>query len=84
MSKIQAIGKNVLVKRTPPITHKGGLLLPTTEQKNEGTVISIGYDVHEVDIDDIIIFSPYGGTPVKLEDEEFIMIPFDQILGVIL
>ncbi len=86
--KIQAIGKNILIKRTPPQTHKGGLLLPTQEVKNEGVVISVGYEVNELDsrkifIDDIILFSPYSGTPIKLEDEEYLVINYDHVLGVI-
>lgn len=96
MAQIQPLGKRVLVKRTQPKQSKGGILLPDTAQEKpkEGEVIAVGpgkrdehghLDPVTVKVGDRVLFSSYGGTEVKLpnqEDEEFLILSEDDLFGV--
>lgn len=72
---------------------KGGLVLPDTakEKPQQGEVIAVGPGRFEdgqripmeVKVGDRVIFSKYGGTEVKVEGEEFIILSHRDILAVI-
>lgn len=96
MAQIQPLGKRVLVKRTKPAKSKGGILLPDTAQEapKEGEVIAVGpgkrdeqgrLDPVTVKVGDRVLFSSYGGTEVKLpdqEDAEFLILTEEDLFGV--
>ncbi len=84
--KLQPLGDGVLVK---PIIKdevtKGGLVLPDTakEKPQEGEVLAIGPGrisedgkriPLEVAVGDVVIYSKYGGTEVKVDNEELIIL----------
>lgn len=97
MSKIRPLGSRVLIKRTKKATSKGGILLPDSAQEKpkEGTVIAVGEgkvndegknEQLNVQINDRVLFSSYAGTEVKQEnneDNEYIIMNVDDILGVL-
>jgi len=71
----------------------GGIILPETAQQapREGKVIAIGpgklLDNGErqemsVKVDDIVVYTDYGGTEVKVEDEDYLLIDESSILAV--
>ena len=71
---------------------KGGIVLPDTvkEKPQEGEVIAVG-DVRlsedgkrlpmDVKVGDIVIYAKYGGTEIKIEDEEFMILRESDILA---
>lgn len=72
---------------------QGGIVLPESAQKKpqEGTILSVGPgkttdDGNVVPVDvkvgDIVIFAKYGGTEVKLGDDEVLILRADDILAV--
>jgi len=77
------------------VTTKGGIILPDTakEKPQKGKVLSVGtgrildngtrvpLDVRE---GDIIIFSKYGGTEIKIDGEDYLIISERDILGVVI
>ena len=95
MANITPIGQRVLVKRleAESVT-AGGILLPETakEKPQEATVVSLGtggkddngknlgFDVKE---GDTVLISKYGGTDVKVDGEDLIIISEDDIIGII-
>lgn len=92
--KIKPLGNRVLIKRSKPLSAKGGILLPETskEKPKEGEVIAVGpgkYDESgtlkpvELKVGDKVLFSTYAGTEVKLEDEELLILSEDDVLVVI-
>ena len=96
MSKIKPLGNRVLIKRSKAAQTKGGIFLPDSAQEKpkEGVVVSAGpgkvndegkRDVMFVKTGDIVLFSSYAGTEVKQsnEDEEYIIMSEDDILGVL-
>lgn len=94
MAKIKPLGNRVLVQRSKAQTSKGGILLPDSAQERprEGTVLAAGpgkcnengqLEPISVKIGDRILFSSYSGTEVKQDDEEYLILSEDDILGIL-
>jgi len=73
---------------------KGGIVLPDTakERPQEGEVIAVGPGrlldsgktiPMDVKVGDKIIYSKYGGTEVKIDGEEYIILRQDDVLAVL-
>ena len=71
---------------------KGGIVLPDTvkERPQEGKVIAVGPGrksedgnliAMDVKVGDIVIYAKYGGTEIKIEDEELIILRESDILA---
>ncbi len=93
--KIRPLYDRVVVKRVAEQeTVKGGIIIPDTakEKPQEGEVVAVGQGKRtdegkiipmEVKAGDRILFGKYSGSEIKLEDEEYLIIREDEILGVI-
>ncbi len=94
MSSIKPLGDKVLVQpSTGQETTAGGIVLPDTakERPQEGKVIAVGPgrtldngQKSEVGVKegDTVIYSKYGGTEVKLEGTEYLILDESSILAV--
>jgi len=92
---IRPLQDRILVKRVQEEEKtKGGLFIPETakEKPIEGEVIAVGNGkilengtarALDVKVGDRVLFSKYGGTEVKLDGEEHLIMREDDILGVI-
>jgi len=95
MAKIRPLHDRVLVKRIEEEeTRRGGIIIPDTakEKPQEGKVIAVGGGkilengqkvALDVKVGDRILFGKYSGSDVKIEDEEYLILREDDILGVI-
>ena len=94
MKKIKPLGNRVLIQRSKAPATKGGILLPDSAQEKpkEGVVIAVGpgkldetgkLHAMQVHVGDKVLFSAYSGTEVKTDDEEFLIIAEDDLLGVL-
>lgn len=96
MSKIKPLGNRVLIKRSKAVQTKGGIFIPDSAQEKpkEGIVVETGpgkinengtKEALTVKPGDRVLFSSYAGTEVKQqnEDEEYIIMSEDDILGVL-
>lgn len=93
--KIRPLNDRVVVKRLEEETKsKGGIIIPDSakEKPAEGLVISVGKGkvndkgdrtALEVKKGDHVLFSKYGGTEVKLDGEDFLIMREDDILGIV-
>ena len=93
--KIRPLQDRIIVKRVEEEEKtKGGIIIPDTakEKPIEGKVIAVGNGkvledgkVRPLDIKagDIVLFSKYAGTEVKLDDVEHLIMREEDILGVI-
>lgn len=93
--KLRPLHDRILVKRVEEeTTTKGGIIIPDSakEKPAEGKVISVGSgkvgeDGKRMPMDikkgDRILFSKYGGTDVKIDGEEYLIMREDDVLGVI-
>ena len=72
----------------------GGLYIPDTakEKPQKGTVIAVGpgrvtddgkRQPMDVKVGDIILFDKYSGSKIKMDDEEYLIIREEDILGIV-
>jgi chaperonin GroES len=75
-------------------TIKGGIIIPDTakEKPQEGEVIAVGGGKKteegkviplDVKAGDRILFGKYSGTEIKIDEEEYLIIREDEVLGII-
>jgi chaperonin GroES len=93
--KIRPLHDRVIVKRTEEEEKtKGGIIIPDTakEKPAEGKIVAVGEGrikkdgtkiPLEVKAGDRVLFSKYGGTEVKIDGEEHLMMREDDILAII-
>jgi chaperonin GroES len=80
------LGDRVFVKfleemeRTP-----GGIYIPEAakEKPQKGRVEGVGKDVEEVKVGDTILFDKYSGSKVKIDDQDYLIVKEEEILGII-
>ena len=93
--KIRPLQDRILVQ---PIkekdVRKGGIIIPDSakEKPIEGRVKAIGAgkvgdDGKRVKLDvkvgDKVLYSKYGGTEIKIDDEDFLLMREDDVLGIV-
>ena len=93
--KIRPLNDRILVKRLEGEEKTaGGIIIPDSakEKPAEGEVVAVGPGklneagarvAMDVAVGDRVLFSKYGGTEVKLDGEDFLIMREDDILGVI-
>ena len=94
-TSITPLGDKVLVKRLEAEEKTaGGLVLPDSakEKPKEGKIISVGSGKllddgkrgeFQVKKGDRVLFASYAGTEVKVNGEEYILMPEEDILAVV-
>ena len=91
--KLQPLADRVVVKPSEreDVT-KGGIVLPDTvkEKPQEGKVVAVGKGrvsddgkriPMDVKVGDIVVYAKYGGTEIKIEDEELVILRESDILA---
>lgn len=93
--KIRPLNDRVLVKRLEEDeTTKGGIIIPDSakEKPAEGEVVAVGHGklndkgervALELKAGDRVLFSKYGGTDVKMDGDEYLIMREDDILAVV-
>jgi chaperonin GroES len=91
--KIKPLADRIVVR---PIERegmtKGGIVLPDTvkEKPQEGEVVAVGPGrlgedgkrlAMEVKVGDIVIYTKYGGTEIRIDDEELMVLRESDILA---
>ncbi|MEO5345485.1 MAG: co-chaperone GroES [Magnetococcus sp. YQC-9] len=91
----QPLHDRILVKRVEPLEKTaGGIILPDTakEKPLQGEVVAVGKGALrddgsvralEVQVGDRVLFGKYGGTDVKLQGEEYLIVREIDIMGII-
>ena len=93
--KVKPLHDRIVIKRVEEKeTIKGGIIIPDTakEKPQEGEVIAAGTGKKteegkviplDVKAGDRILFGKYSGTEIKIDNEEFLIIREDEVLGII-
>ncbi len=93
--KIRPLNDRILVQRLEEEeTTKGGIIIPDSakEKPAEGKVVAVGKGrlsdkgervAMEVKAGDVVLFSKYGGTDVKLDGVEYLIMREDDVLGIV-
>ena len=93
-SNIQPLGQRVLVKRVEAEeVASGGIIIPDTakEKPQEAKVVALGTGKNDegkvidfsVKAGDVVLISKYGGTDVKVDGEEHLIVNESDILGIV-
>ncbi len=93
--KIQPLGDRLIVKAVEPKeVKKGGIIIPETakEKPQEGDVIAVGKGKiaddgklvpMEVKAGDRVLYGKYSGTEIKINDEEYLIMREEDVLGIV-
>lgn len=93
--KFTPLHDRILVRRIEQEdTTRGGIVIPDTakDKPQEGKVIAVGKGkvneegkVRPLDVKegDRILFAKYAGSEIKLNDEEFLIMREDEVLGIL-
>jgi chaperonin GroES len=93
--KVRPLHDRILIKRIEEKESiKGGIIIPDSakEKPQEGEVIAVGNGKRnedgklvplDVKAGDRILFGKYSGTEIKLDDQEFLIVREDEVLGVL-
>ena len=94
--QIKPLHDRILIKRTNPEKEeiRGEILIPDTakEKPQKGEVVAVGegkvLDNGEkmsmsVKVGDRVLFARYAGSDVKIEDEEYLIMREDEVLGIL-
>jgi len=92
---VRPLHDRLLIKRIEEKeTVKGGIIIPDTdkEKPQEGEVIAVGNGKKteegkivplDVKAGDRILFGKYSGTEIKLDEQEYLILREDEVLGVL-
>ncbi|MGD0921650.1 MAG: co-chaperone GroES [Terriglobia bacterium] len=92
---VRPLHDRILIKRIEEKeTVKGGIIIPDTakEKPQEAEVVAVGNGKRteegkviplDVKKGDRILFGKYSGTEIKIEDEEYLIIREEEVLGVL-
>ncbi len=92
---VRPLHDRILIKRIEEKeTVKGGIIIPDSakEKPQEGEVIAVGNgkkteDGKVIPLDvkagDRILFGKYSGTEIKMDEQEYLILREDEVLGVI-
>ena len=95
MKKFRPLHDRILVKRLETKeAKKGGIIIPDTakEKPQEAEVIALGpgkltkdgkLQPISVKVGDKILFGKYSGNEVKLDDEEYLIMREEDVLGIL-
>lgn len=94
MTKLKPLGNRIVVKRSKTQTSKGGILLPDSAQEKprEGEVIAVGPGKRNEDgqieplsikLNDRVLFGAYSGTEFNQDNQEYLILSEDDVLGIL-
>ena len=91
---LKPLGDKLIVKRLEAENKtKGGIIIPDTakEKPAEGKVIAVGEGAYDnngkllpmkVKAGDVVLFAKWGGTEIKIEGEDYIIMKESDVLAV--
>jgi chaperonin GroES len=94
-TKLRPLHDRILIKRIEEEeVRRGGIIIPDTakEKPQEGKVIAVGTgkvgeDGKRIPLDvkagDRILFGKYSGSEVKIDDEEYLILREEDVLGIL-
>jgi chaperonin GroES len=93
--RVRPLHDRILIKRIEEKeTVKGGIIIPDTakEKPQEGEVIAVGNGKKteegkliplDVKAGDRILFGKYSGTEIKIDEQEYLIVREEEVLGVL-
>ncbi len=95
LGKIRPLHDRIVVERVEEESvTKGGILIPDTakEKPVKGKVVAVGNGVRDKDgkvialdvkVGDLVLFAKWGGTEVKIDNQEYLVMKESDVLAVV-
>lgn len=83
---IKPLGKRVIIKRFEAEEKTAsGIVIPTQakEKPQMAEVVATNEEVDDLKIGDKVLFKKFGGTDIKIDGEELIVVDAEDILAII-
>lgn len=82
---IKAVKDKIVVELMRAERTKGGLILPenSTDPQGYGKVISIGEDVLNIQVGDVLVFHARGGMDTLIDNSIFRILKYDEVYGIL-
>jgi len=63
----------------------GGIYIPESakEKPQKGVIEAVGSEVKEIKVGDIILFDKYSGSKINIDNNEYLIIKEEDILGIV-
>lgn len=63
----------------------GGIYIPESakEKPQKGVIEAVGSEVKEIKVGDVILFDKYSGSKINIDNNEYLIIKEEDILGII-
>lgn len=63
----------------------GGIYIPESakEKPQKGIIEAVGSEVKEIKVGDVILFDKYSGSKINIDNNEYLIIKEEDILGII-
>ena len=93
--KVKPLGDRVIIQQSKELERtKGGIFVPETakEKPQQGKVIAIGDGKKTEDgkvipltvkVGDLVLYGKYSGTAITIEDEEYLIVREEEIVGIV-
>lgn len=93
VGELKPLGNRVLIRRKTETESQGGIILTQSaqEKQQQGTVVAVGpgkynsdgsLQAMQVKNGDTVFFAKYSGVEFNFADEDFIVMPEDDIVAV--
>ncbi len=96
MKKIKPLSDQVLIEALPEETKTAsGIILPETAQEKpqQGKVVAVGpgrvtddgklVKVTDIKVGDVVLYKKWGGTEVKIDGKEYLLVAHNDILAIV-
>jgi chaperonin GroES len=80
------LGDRIFVKYMEEVERTaGGIFIPDAakEKPQRGKVEAVGKEVKEVKVGDVVLFDKYSGSKISIDNEDFLIVKEEEVLGVI-
>jgi chaperonin GroES len=84
VTNIEPLGDRVLVRpEEPEQKTASGILIPpkSQEESQQGTIIAVGKECKDLKVGDIVLYSRYGTTKIKIQGEDLLLMRVDDMLA---
>ena len=63
----------------------GGIYIPESakEKPQKGIIEAVGSEVKEIKVGDVILFDKYSGSKINIDNNEYLIIKEEDILGIV-
>jgi chaperonin GroES len=91
---VEPLGDRIIVKRLAVESRPSGIVLPESmmrEQSDRGEVLAVGpgrqtdsgetLPVEGVEVGDVVVFGPYAGSLIVVDDEDYLLLRVGDVLG---